>query len=240
MAKAYKAAIFDMDGTILDTIEDLTDSLNVSLARFGHRADYSTREMCAFFGSGALTAVTRALAAEAGWPEQDILKIGTPDQPDRPIAGRQAIQDVLGFYKPYYAAHCSIKTGPFPGVPHLLGLLLQRGVKTAVISNKPDPAVQTLCDDYFPGLFSYAAGEKAGVPRKPAPDMIFAALDALNVPPDETVYVGDSEIDIETARNAGLDCVCVAWGFRSEAFLAARGAERIVSSCLELADVLLL
>lgn len=236
MKKNYQAAIFDMDGTILDTIEDLKDALNYSMARFGHRADFAAQETCLFFGGGARVAVTRALAAEAGWSDKDILKIGTPEEPTGPVTDEETIQEILDFYKSYYAAHADIKTGPYPGIPQLLQRLAQLGVSTAVISNKPDPAVQSLCRDYFPDLFSYSAGEIAGIPRKPAPDMIHAALDKLGASPEETVYIGDSEVDIETARNAGLDCICVDWGFRTRDYLISSGAARIVSTCDELLE----
>jgi phosphoglycolate phosphatase len=108
-----------------------------------------------------------------------------------------------------------------------------------VVSNKPDEAVQTLCSDYYEGCFDHAAGEKPGIKRKPAPDMIEAALEVMGVSADDAVYIGDTEVDIETASNSGLDCICVEWGFRPRRHLEACGAEIIVSSCEELAALLL-
>lgn len=234
MSKHYKAAVFDMDGTILDTIEDLKDSLNYALGQFGHRADFTARQTCLFFGSGARVAVTRALSAEAGEPPEITGTIGTPEDRSAVRQYDKAVEEILDFYKDYYEKHCAIKTGPYPGIPELLQRLLENGVKTAVVSNKPDPAVQSLCREYFPDLFSYAAGESPGIPRKPAPDMIFRTLDALGVSAEEAVYIGDSEVDIETANNAGLDHICVDWGFRPRDLLVQSGAKRIVSTCDDL------
>lgn len=230
----YKAAIFDMDGTILDTIEDITDSLNCALARFGRRADYTVRETRLFFGSGARVAVTRALSMEAGESTETMLRIGTPKNCSAIDSNDDAVTEILDFYKGYYETHCAIKTASYPGIGELLQKLSADGIKTAVVSNKPDPAVQNLCRVHFPGLFSYAAGEKDGIPRKPAPDMIYKVLTALSVSSEEAVYIGDSEVDIETANRSGLDCISVSWGFRSEDYLAANGATTIAGSCAAL------
>ena len=231
----YKAVIFDMDGTILDTIEDLRDALNFALEEFGHRHDYSAEETCAFFGSGALSAIMRALAAEAGLSETQLLRIDSVTSP----TDRETAENILEFYKPYYAAHCDIKTGPFPGIPELLSKLKDAGILTAVVSNKPDPAVQELCLEYFPGGFSHAAGEQIGIRRKPEPDMVLATLKELGVSAEDAVYIGDSEVDMETAENSGLDLIMVDWGFRSRRFLEDLGAETIVSSCEQLEALLM-
>lgn len=237
MKKHYKAAVFDMDGTILDTIEDLRDAINHTLAHFGYRADFTAEETCALFGSGALTAVKRALAADNGMSGDELLRIGTPEEPELPFLS--TADEILEYYKPYYAAHCAVKTGPYPGITELLIKLRAAGIKTAVVSNKPDEAVQTLCRDYYEGCFDHAAGEKPGIRRKPAPDMIEAALEDMGVSANDAVYIGDTEVDIETAANSGLDCICVEWGFRPRRHLEACGAEIIVSSCDDLAALLL-
>ena len=231
----YKAVIFDMDGTILDTLEDLADALNESLSRFGYEGNFTAPETRRFFGSGARAAVARAIAACHGLPEEILAKIGTAEETDFGVP-ENTINEVLSFYKPWYASHCDMKTCPYPGITALIRALTDAGIRTAVVSNKPDPAVQTLCRDYFPDLFDYSAGEKSGVRRKPYPDMVVNALDALGVPAEQAVYVGDSEVDIQTAANAGLDCICVDWGFRTKKQLTANGAEIIVSSCEELRD----
>jgi len=232
----YKAVIFDMDGTILDTLEDLADALNESLSHFGYESNFTATETRRFFGSGARAAVARAIAACNGLPEEILEKIGTAEETAFGVP-ESTIHEVLSYYKPWYASHCDIKTCPYPGITALIAALTEAGIRTAVVSNQPDPAVQTLCRDYFPDLFVYAAGEKNGVRRKPDPDMVVNALDALGVPAEQAVYVGDSEVDIQTAANAGLDCICVDWGFRTKKQLTASGAEVIVSSCEELRDL---
>ena len=231
--KQYQAAIFDMDGTILDTLEDLKDALNYSLAEFGYHADFTSQETRMFFGSGARAAVARALAACSGAPAELIGSIGTKNEPAFGIP-EETISDVLAFYKPWYAEHCDIKTCPYPGIIDLVKSLSAAGIKTAVVSNKPNPAVQALCRDYFLDLFNYAAGETDGVHRKPAPDMVLNAIEAMSVSSDNAIYIGDSEVDIQTAANAGLDCICVDWGFRTRDQLAHAGAKMIVSSCEEI------
>ena len=218
----YEAAIFDMDGTILDTIEDLKDAVNHSLEHFGLRGGFTAEETYMFFGSGAREAVIRALTAAAGG--------AAPDEAD--------IGKVLAYYKPYYAAHCAVRTGPFPGIPELLAELRSRGIRTAVVSNKPDGAVRKLCGDYFPGCFDYAAGEIDGIRRKPAPDMVLRALEALGVPAGKTIYIGDTEVDIETAENSGLACLCLDWGFRTREQLTRSGAGQIVSTCEEMRRII--
>ncbi len=247
--RRYDAAVFDMDGTILDTIEDLRDALNHSLKQFGHKGDYTTREVCLFFGSGARAGVMRALAAEQGATEAEILRIGEDQHSgETPDGGRswsdfaisdETVSGILEFYAPWYREHCAIKTGPYPGIIPLIGELSAAGVRSAVVSNKPDPAVQMLCRDYFPDVFDFSLGEIAGIRRKPFPDMVLRCLEALHVPADRAVYIGDSEIDIRTAANAGLDCISVDWGFRSRAFLEKAGSTRIASSCDEVADIIL-
>ena len=234
--KRYKAAIFDMDGTILDTIEDLRDALNFALEKFGHRHDFSAEETCAFFGSGALSAIMRALAAENGVGFEGLLAIDSNASSEE---DKKTAEEILQFYKPYYAAHCDIKTGPFPGIPELLSKLKDAGILTAVVSNKPDPAVQELCLEYFPGGFSHATGEQIGIRRKPEPDMVLAALKELGVSAEDAVYIGDSEVDMETAENSGLDLIMVDWGFRSHRFLEDLGAETIVSDCEQLEALLM-
>ena len=230
-----KAAIFDMDGTILDTIEDLTEAINHSMAHFGYRSDFSTEEAKRFFCNGARNAVASALAA-AGAISAD------PKAVDAETAGPKAdgkesgdglVDEVLSYYKPWYAAHSDIRTGPYPGIVDLLKKLKASGIRTAVVSNKPDPAVQKLCRVYFPDVFSFALGEIEGVPKKPEPDMIYICLKELGVSPAEAVYVGDSEVDVQTAVNSGLPCIGVDWGFRRRDELAE--ANQIVSTCDELA-----
>ncbi len=221
-----KAAIFDMDGTILDTIEDLTDALNHSLNHFGYRSALTTEEAKACFGSGARFAVASALKVSLGQTTN------TDTIPDD-----ATVDQVLAYYKPYYATHSDIKTGPYPGIMDLMQRLARAGISTAVVSNKPDPAVQKLCEVYFPGAFDFALGEQAGIPRKPAPDMVKICLENLQVTESEAVYIGDTEVDVQTASGAGLSCIGVDWGFRSKDALT--GADAIVSNCDALAEAII-
>ena len=142
-------------------------------------------------------------------------------------------------YKTWYDAHCSVKTAPYPGIIPLMRRLRENGIPAAIISNKPDTAVRELADQFFPGLVESAVGESALVRRKPDPDAVLAAVQALGLPLSDCVYVGDSEVDILTARNAGLDCISVCWGFRDEDQLLASDATILVRSAEELQSLLL-
>ncbi|MEZ4357373.1 MAG: HAD family hydrolase [Eubacteriales bacterium] len=130
--------------------------------------------------------------------------------------------------------HCADKTKPYEGILELISKLKKEGLKTAVISNKADYAVQILLEQYFNGLFDVSVGERSGVRKKPAPDTVNEVLKTLNCSPDEAIYVGDSEVDIETAKNAGIECIIVGWGFRDKDFLIAHGAKTVVSDPAEL------
>ena len=144
------------------------------------------------------------------------------------------VDRVLKVFKPYYADHCQIKTGPFPGILELMQKLRQRGIKLAVVSNKPDEAVQVLVGKLFGKEFDFVLGEKSGIRRKPAPDMTSECVKVLAVPRDKCVYIGDSEIDIQTARNSKMDEIAVTWGFRKVPFLKKHGATVIVDTAEEL------
>jgi len=232
--KTYKAYIFDMDGTVLDTLTDLNHSLNHALEVCGHRHDYSPEITGAFFGSGITVSATRALAYEAGWPLESLVQVGSADDPISPTVDPSAVAEIEDVFRPYYAIHCTDSTGPYPGIPETIRALRARGLLTAVVSNKPDNAVQELVRDQFDGLFDYSIGEQKGIARKPSPDMVLRCLEILGVSPSESVYIGDSEIDLQTAANTGLDCIAVDWGFRSRAFLETSGATRIISRAEEL------
>lgn len=215
--KKYELAIFDLDGTILDTLDDLTDSVNYALAHHGYPVR-TKEEIRTFVGDGLLMLVRRAMAPETN---------------------EEVIQTVLATQKEYYKEHCADKTKPYTGILELLAKLQKEGVKLAVVSNKADYAVQILCEQYFSGLFHMAVGEKEMVRKKPAPDSVYAVLDELKVKKEQAVYIGDSEVDIETAKNAGLDAILVTWGFRDETFLAERGAKVLVHTENELKSALI-
>ncbi len=212
----YDLIVFDMDGTILDTLEDLTDSMNHVLEEYG----YATRtidEIRSFVGNGLYNLVRLAV------PE------GTSE--DR-------IQDVLASMKAYYGKHNDIKTRPYDGILDLIRALRRAGYQTAVVSNKIDSGVQALCEVYYKGLFDVAIGEKDGIARKPAPDMVYAALEALGVDRERAVYVGDSEVDAATAENAGLELIAVGWGFRDAEFLMNHGADKVYETPRQVGEYL--
>ena len=233
----YKAAIFDMDGTILDTSDDLTSAINYAMKMHGHRHDFMNADGRLFFGSGAHTAIQRALALEAGMDRDKILQIGSAKNSEVPGIDEAEVLRILATYSPYYKAHNAIETRAYDGIPDLLKDLRKAGVKTAVVSNKPNNSVVQLAADYFDNGFDLAIGETEGIGRKPAPDMNFLILDKLGIRAEDAVYIGDTEIDYATAANTGMDLIMVDWGFRPKAQLQALGAKVIVSSAQEIMDI---
>ena len=191
------AILFDLDGTLLDTLGDLHAATNVVLQQFGY-PQRTLEEVRQFVGNGA----------------RRLIELAVP-------AGQQAqVDEVLAAFQSYYAAHCDILTGLYPGVAEMLQEVGEK-YPLAVVSNKPDRAVKELAAIYFPTL--YARGESADCPRKPAPDMVRMAMQALGV--ERCIYVGDSEVDVITAKNAGVKCLSVLWGFRDEATIRQAGGE---------------
>lgn len=212
-----RTVIFDLDGTLLNTLEDLAGSTNHALSEGGFPAR-TLEEVRQFVGNGVGALIHRAL------PE------GTP--PARESA-------CLAAFRAHYLENMCQKTMPYPGVLALMDRLCSNGCKVAVVSNKFDGAVKQLCDRYFGDRPSAALGERPGIAKKPAPDLVWACLNELGRSAEEAVYVGDSEVDLQTARNAGLPCYSVTWGFRDRAFLMDHGAERLVDTPEELGDLLL-
>ena len=213
----YQAVLFDMDGTVLDTLDDLCDSINHSLAEFS-LPQVSREHVRQCLGNGAAFLVSHSIPAGSS-------------------PGLEA--NVLAFYKPWYDAHCLIKTAPYDGILPMLQSLKEPGLRLAIISNKPDRAVQELSNAFFPGLLELSVGESPSVRRKPAPDTVLKAASQIGLSVDQCVYVGDSEVDLETARNAGMDCISVTWGFRDEAQLIEAGASVLVRTPEELESLLL-
>lgn len=213
----WDAVLFDMDGTVSDTLGNITQAVNYVLDRFG-MPGYQAQELKPMLGWGARTLLSRAV------PEGT-----TQEELDR----------VVECYLPYYAAHAGDNSPPYEGIVPLFRRLKDQGVLVAIISNKPDPAVQPVVSAYFAGLVDLAVGEKPGIQRKPAPDMLENAARELGVRLDRCVYVGDTEVDIQTAGHAGIPCVAVTWGFRSREQLVQAGAETIVDTPQELGDRLL-
>ncbi len=206
MDMGYKLAIFDLDGTILNTLEDLADATNYALEKHGY-SGRTIDEVRRFVGNGIRKLIERAVPP--GLPAAEIDKV------------HETFSD-------YYQGHCADKTRPYEGILPLLQRLRAAGCLTAVVSNKADAAVQPLCRHYYEGLFDFAVGERAGIRRKPAPDAVFEVLRRLKMDEADAVYIGDSEVDIRTAENAGLDSIIVTWGFRDREFLESQGARRFV------------
>ena len=236
--KQYKAYIFDMDGTVLNTLDDLRNSVNYAMEQTGHRHDFDSRVTGLLFGSAVKVGLTRALALEAGYTEKEIRVIGTPQDTLSEHIDEKEVERILAVYRPHYRVHCNDLTRPYDGIMAMLGTLQEKGCKTAVVSNKPDEAVQKLNREHFGGIFDFAIGESPRYARKPAPDMVLEALEVLGVTPEESVYIGDTEIDLQTAANCGMDCIAVSWGFRTPEYLQSLGAEIIVDDPAEIAGEL--
>lgn len=204
----YQLVIFDLDGTILDTLDDLADSTNVALQIHGFPVR-TRQEIRAFVGNGIFNLIQRAVP------------VGTEEE---------KAKKVLADFKKYYGEHCADKTKPYEGIAELILQLRADGFKTAVVSNKADFAVQELCEQYFPKMFDYVVGEREGVRKKPAPDSVNEVLRQLGMKKTQAVYVGDSEVDVETAKNAKMNHIIVEWGFRDREYLMERGAEVLVAT----------
>ncbi len=217
--KKYTAVIFDLDGTLLDTLDDLTDAVNYALLQNGFPSQ-TRDDVCAVLGNG----IVRLF--EAFIPQgQTNIHFG----------------DCLNDFRIIYPQISQNHTRPYTGIPELLDLLQNKGILTAVVSNKFHTAAKELVAHYFPTI-SFCMGEQeaAGIRRKPAPDMIFQILREHNIPADQCLYVGDSEVDIETAKNAGIDDVSVTWGLRDSSFLKEHGAKCLIHTPPALIEYILL
>ena len=215
MSMKYKAVLYDMDGTVLDTLEDLHDSVNAGLAHFGLPAT-SLQTTRAGLGNGAL----------------HLLRVSMPGQPE------ELVQQMLSWYVPWYQSHCRIKTRPYDGILPLMERLREKGIRQAIVSNKPDGAVRELAETFFAGLMDVVVGDSPAVRRKPAPDTVLRAAEQMGLTAADCVYVGDTEVDLRTAENAGMDCITVTWGFREEEELLAAGAKLIAHDVAELEALL--
>lgn len=212
----YKTVIFDLDGTLLNTLEDLATATNYALAQ--HSLPLRTTEEVRWFvGNGIRKLIERAV------PD------GTP----------QAEQEaVYATFNEYYKLHCNDSTKAYDGVMELLDALRKAGVKTAIVSNKADYGVQELTKQYFADKLDAACGERSGIAKKPAPDMVFAVMQKLGAAKEATIYVGDSDTDLETAHNAGVACIGACWGFRGREFLLAHGAKLLAETPAEVMSLL--
>ena len=213
----WKAVLFDMDGTVLDTLDDLVDSVNRSLAEFS-LPPVDSSVVRRNLGNGAAFLIAHCVP---------------------PGTGEDLCTRVLEFYKPWYDAHCKIHTRPYDGILPLMRKLRAHGLRLAVISNKPDTAVQELAAVFFPGMLDVVVGESPGIRRKPSPDTVLEAISRMGLAVEDCVYIGDSEVDIETARSAGMICISVSWGFRDEEALFSSGASILVHTPEELSERIL-
>lgn len=216
----YELVVFDLDGTILNTIEDLADSCNYILNQ--HKfPNHTVDEVKLMVGNGIPKLIERACPANVS---------------------KEEYQTVLQEYRTYYANHCDIKTGHYAGMVDCVKKLKAAGIKVAVNTNKDEGASVELCKKYFEGLFDYVAGNNSGVPVKPAPDGVVRIANQLfgkNISEIRGCFVGDSDVDVATGKNCGFDVIGVDWGFRGEKFLREHGAETVVKTAEELLDKLL-
>lgn len=212
----YTSVLFDLDGTLLDTLGDLTAAMNRTLTRHG-LPERTRQQMRAALGNGA----------------RRLMELSVPAGTDGAL-----FETLLAEYNADYAAHCRIETAPYPGIDALLRQLHAQGRKLAIVSNKPDEAVRALRTEFFADTVPIAVGEKQGIRRKPAPDTLLTAMAQLGAERTSTVYIGDSEVDIATARAAGLPCISVLWGFRDRDLLEQAGAQQFAADAGELARLL--
>ena len=216
MFENVNTIIFDMDGTVLNTLEDLTVSVNYVLSKFD-MPDHSKDEYRKFFGNGIKYALKCAV------PE------GTSEE---------VIEKMLPIFRDHYNEHCLDRTKPYDGITDLMSRLKAKGYKMAIVSNKIDSAVKELNDRFFSEYVDVAIGEKPGIKRKPAPDTVLAALDELGSQKEDAIYIGDSEVDYQTALNSDLPCISVLWGFRDKDFLISKGADVFAETPEEVYDIL--
>ena len=204
--------LFDLDGTLLSTLEDLTDAVNEMLRHY-HCPERTMEEINTFVGYGATHLIRSALP-------------GKDTDPD--------VAEALAYYQAYYATHSKVKTRPYDGILEALDAI-SKEFPIAVVSNKPDVATKPLCRDYF-GEGIFAMGQSDAFPKKPAPDMLWGAMKAIGV--ETCIYVGDSEVDVQTAKNAGVPCLSVLWGFRDKACLTEHGATHFCEDPKDLLRIL--
>ncbi len=213
----YETFIFDLDGTLLDTLADLASAVNYALEKNGYPLR-SVDEVREFIGNGVVKLMERAI----GLPKEDA----------------ENFERAFSDFKRYYGENCMVQTKLYDGIEQVLTALKDKGKKCAIVSNKADFAVKLLNEAYFKELVSVAIGENeaAGIKKKPSPDSVLIALKELGVGKENAVYVGDSEVDIQTAKNAGLPCLSVAWGMKTRAFLERHGAETVLDDPLQLLE----
>lgn len=212
----YDTVIFDLDGTLLNTLSDLHAAVNKALSHFG-MPERSMDEVRTFLGNGYLYLISHSVAD------------GTDER---------KTAEVLKYFEDYYYSHSMDTTAPYKGIPEVVKSLAENGYRLAIVSNKGMDAVKALAAHFFSSLIPVAIGESAEVRRKPAPDTALEAMRLLSALRSTSLYVGDSEVDIATARNAGIDCLSVSWGFRSRQMLEKSGAKNIIDCPAEILSFL--
>lgn len=212
-----KGVLFDLDGTLLDTLEDLYQSVNAALAACGF-PERTRMEVRSFVGNGVRNLMVRSV----------------PDGEENP-----KFEECFQKFREHYVVHLNDHTAPYAGIMELLAELKEKGIPTAVVSNKSDAAVKELCRETFGDLVPLAIGESERVQKKPAPDTVIEAAAGIGVLLKDCVYVGDSEVDLATAENAGIPCISVSWGFRDKELLESLGAKTLLDMVAELRDCLL-
>jgi len=216
MRQKIDTVIFDMDGTVLDTLQDLADAVNFALRAF-KMPERTIDEVRSFVGNGV----------------RRLLELSVPQGFENP-----QFEEVFAKFREYYGVHCNDKTKAYDGILPLLRELEQKGYALAIVSNKLDSAVKELNEIYFEGIVKVAIGEVEGIAKKPAPDMVEKALRELGKTKETAVYVGDSDVDLMTAKNAGLPCISVLWGFREEGFLKEQGAQYFAKVPAEIPELI--
>ena len=214
---AYKATVFDLDGTLLNTIDDLAWATNYTLKQF-NMPTYTVDEVRQMVGNGVAKLIRDAV------PED------TDDA---------TYQQVLACFKEHYADHSLDNTVPYPGILDAIDILKAAGVKCAVVSNKPNFAIADLMKNFFPGRFDFALGQRDDLKRKPNAEPVHYALAQIGVNPKDAVYIGDSEVDVKTAQNSNMPCISVTWGFRDKDTLLAAGATTLVDTADEMVQKIL-
>ncbi len=209
--------IFDLDGTLLNTLGDLTEAVNFALSGLS-LPNRTVDEVRSFIGNGVPTLIKRSL------PEN---------------SSSDTFDSALKLFTEWYMCHICDKTVPFDGIPELLKLLRSKGYKIAIVSNKKHEATRLVCEKLLYGLYDYAAGAKNEKERKPSPDMVLKSMEFFGCEKDSAVYIGDSEVDIQTAKNAGIDCVSVLWGYRSKEELLEAGGKIFAKDVPTLAEIVL-
>ena len=210
----YDTFIFDLDGTLLDTLQDLCDSVNYTLRKHGFPT-HTKDEIRSYLGNGM----------------EVLISLSLPNGKDE-----QNFERILQDFKDYYLIHSLDTTGPYEGILELLDYLKNNNYKYAIVSNKGDFAVKHLNEYFFKEYIDVAIGEKAGIRKKPYPDTVLEAIRLLDSSIDNSYYIGDSEVDIDTANNANMECLVVSWGFRTNKQLIESGAKIIFNTPSELLD----